>query len=91
MGNSLLNAGSNPFLTLQGASNALNDPSSSSSSKRRNINNRKMVKQQQQNSDSELDEDEEGEDGREAEKAAFALESIAVAGRPSAVSLRSSP
>lgn len=44
------------------------------------------VKQQQQDSDSELDEDEEGEDGREAEKAAFALESIAVAGRPSAVS-----
>lgn len=41
---------------------------------------------QQQDSDSELDEDEEGEDGREAEKAAFALESIAVAGRPSAVS-----
>lgn len=76
MGSALLNAGSggNPFMTLQGAS----------------INNKQKKKaiklQQQQNSDSELDEDEEGEDGREAEKAAFALESIAVAGRPSTVS-----
>lgn len=80
MGSALLNAsgGGNPFMTLQGASNAL----ASASNKR----SKKIVKQQPQNSDSELDEDDEGEDGREAEKAAFALESIAVAGRPSAVS-----
>lgn len=40
-------------------------------------------------SDSDLeDEDEDGEDGGEAEKAAFALESIAVAGRPPTVGLQ---
>lgn len=81
-GNALLNSsgGGNPFMTLQGASNAL----ASTNNKR----SKKPVKQHTQNSDSELDEDEEGEEGREAEKAAFALESIAVAGRPSAVSFR---
>lgn len=72
-------AGSNPFmLSMQGLNNGGNN----------NKLKKKKRHQQQQNadSDSELDEDEEGEDGREAEKAAFALESIAVAGRPSAVS-----
>ena len=39
-------------------------------------------------SDMEDDEDEDGEDGGEAEKAAFALESIAVAGRPPTVRFR---
>lgn len=76
MGSALLGAGSgaNLFMLLQGAS-------SSNKQKKKSIK-----QQQQQGSDSELDEDEEGEDGREAEKAAFALESIAVAGRPSTVS-----
>jgi hypothetical protein len=61
----------------------------SGSQKRKRNNNAKQ--QRQQDSDSELDEDEEGEDGREAEKAAFALESIAVAGRPPTVRLLTLP
>ena len=39
----------------------------------------------QSDSDMEDEDDDEGEDGGEAEKAAFALESIAVAGRPPTV------
>lgn len=73
---------SNPFMLSMQSLN-----SSMKQQKRKGIT-AATLKQQQQDSDSELDEDEEGEDGREAEKAAFALESIAVAGRPSAVSLR---
>lgn len=76
-----MNTGSNPFMLSMQNLNASNENNSAKSRKRK-----AGAKQQQQDSDSELDEDEEGEDGREAEKAAFALESIAVAGRPSAVS-----
>lgn len=43
-----------------------------------------LSKLKQSDSDME-DEEDEGEDGGEAEKAAFALESIAVAGRPPTV------
>lgn len=77
-GGSNSNSSNNPFMLSMQSLNA--------NMKQQKRKQAGAVKQQQQDSDSELDEDEEGEDGREAEKAAFALESIAVAGRPSAVS-----